>query len=309
MGRAVRRAAILAFLVAALLNTHPAFAHDESESPSPNPTLTPTTSASASPESTGLIVTGVQQGNGSGSNGGSENGQPQSGTATEEPAALAPGQWVKSTACDTVGASGCLTEYSCEDGSAPVVWIYQLEAGGTQGSYSQCPEDPEPIATTPPIDIPGEALKEFKKVELPASTINVQPPNGETLVNFKTILSTRAERHQVTVRLNQVNIDLVLEVWPSHFLWKHGDETTQETSHAGLMWSEGADVDGDGFVTHVYTQALKAAQVSVDTTWSAQFKVVGAPDWRPVNGTVTKVGEPLELTVREATPELVTDPG
>jgi hypothetical protein len=243
-----------------------------------------------------------------------ESNQPGGNTtdtdsSTESVASTPAGKWVKSTACDTVGASGCLTEYSCEDGSAPVVWIYQLEAGGTQGSYSQCPEDPEPIATTPPIDIPGEALKEFKKVELPASTINVQPPNGETLVNFKTILSTRAERHQVTVRLNQVNIDLVLEVWPSHFLWKHGDETTQETSHAGLMWSEGADVDGDGFVTHVYTQALKAAQVSVDTTWSAQFKVVGAPDWRPVNGTVTKVGEPLELTVREATPELVTDPG
>ena len=139
---------------------------------------------------------------------------------------------------------------------------------------------------------PRRGAEEFKKVELPASTINIQPPNGETLVNFKTILSTQAERHQVTVRLNQVNIDLVLEIWPSHFLWKHGDGTTQESTNAGLMWTEGADVDSDGFVTHVYTQALKAAQVSVDTTWSAQFKVVGAPDWRPVNGTVTKVGEP-----------------
>ena len=138
---------------------------------------------------------------------------------------------------------------------------------------TECVEPGDPGGQQPPpIDIPGEALKEFKKVELPASSINVQPPNGETLVNFKTILSTQAERHQVTVRLNQVNIDLVLEVWPSDFLWKHGDGTTQESTRAGLMWTEGADVDSDGFVTHVYTQALKAAQVSVDTTWSASVQ-------------------------------------
>jgi hypothetical protein len=209
--------------------------------------------------------------------------------------------------CDTVAASGCVEGYTCEDGSAPEVWIF-VTAEGPTGSYSKCPEDPEPKVTTPPIDIPGEALKEFKKVELPESKINVQPPGGETLVNFKTILSTQADRHQVTVSLKDVNIDLVLEIWPSHFLWKHGDGTTQETAHAGLTWTEGADVDSEGFVTHIYTQALKAAQVSVDTTWAAQFKVAGAPDWRPVNGTVTKVGEPIGLTVREATPELVTDP-
>jgi len=151
-------------------------------------------------------------------------------------------------------------------------------------------------------------VKAFEKVELPESKINVQPPGGETLVNFKTILSTQAERHQVNVSLKKVNLDILLEVWPSHFVWKHGDGTTQESTIAGLTWTEGADVDGEGFVTHVYTQTLKAAQVSVDTTWSAQFKVVGAADWRPVNGTVTKVGEPVALTVREATPELVTEP-
>ena len=183
-----------------------------------------------------------------------------------------------------------------------------LEAGGTGGSYSQCPEDPPPTNTTPPVDIPGEALAAFKKVGLPESTIGIQPPNGETLVNFKTILSTQAERHQIPVHLDKVNLDLVLDVWPSHFAWHHGDGTTQESTIAGAVWSEGADVDSPDFITHVYTQMLKAAQVSVDTTWSAQFKVVGEPNWRPVNGTVTIEGAPVPLTVREATPELVTEP-
>ncbi len=192
------------------------------------------------------------------------------------------------------------------------MWTYILNNGGGQsGSYSQCPGDPEPtVATpvTPVVDIPGEVLAAFKNVGLPSSTITVQPPGGETLVNFKTLLSTQAERHQIDVRLAKVNLNVVLEVWPSSFVWHHGDGTTQETTTPGLAWTEGADVDSDGFISHVYTTALKEAEVSVDTTWSAQFKLAGTAEWRPVDGTVTIAGNPALLSVREATPELVTEP-
>jgi hypothetical protein len=183
-----------------------------------------------------------------------------------------------------------------------------MTADGPAGSYSQCPEDPEPTAATPTIDIPGEVLAAFKRVGLPESAITVQPPGGETLVNFKTILSTQAERHQIQVHLDKVNLDVVLEVWPSRFVWHHGDGTTQESTTPGTPWTEGADVDGDGFITHTYTQKLEAAPVSVDTTWAAQFRVAGAAAWRPVNGTVTITGAPVTLAVREASPELVTEP-
>ena len=91
-------------------------------------------------------------------------------------------------------------------------------------------------------------------------------------------------------------------------MWHHGDGTTQGTTIPGTAWTEGADVDGDGFITHVYTTKLTAAPVSVDTTWSAQFKVAGDPDWRAVNGTVSITGTPVVLSVREASPELVTTP-
>ncbi|HXH80401.1 hypothetical protein [Nocardioides sp.] len=179
---------------------------------------------------------------------------------------------------------------------------------GPAGSYSQCPEDPQPTAATPTVNIPAEVLAAFQKVGLPDSSITVQPPGGETLVNFKTILSTQAERHQIQVRLEKVDLDVVLEVWPSTFVWHHGDGTTQESTTPGTPWTEGADVDGTGFITHIYTRKLKAAPVSVDTTWSAQFKVAGATAWRPVDGTVSITGLPVTLDVREASPELVTDP-
>lgn len=286
---------------AAIVVCAPAYA---TESPTPTPTVTPDTE-----DEGGFLGTGQASQHGDSNDGGTASTE-QAATEVSAPG-LPPGQWVITSPCDAMSNSGCqeFVGITCPGGEQAVIWSYIRDSdGGVETSGPGCPSDPPTTVSTPAVDIPGEALKEFKKVELPASTITVQPPGGETLVNFKTILSTHADRHQVTVSLENVKIDLVLEVWPSHFLWKHGDETTQETTHAGLKWTEGADVDSEGFVTHVYTQALKAAKVSVDTTWSAQFKVVGAADWRPVNGTVTKVGEPIELTVREATPELVTEP-
>ncbi len=114
--------------------------------------------------------------------------------------------------------------------------MYVLDEGGFLGLVLAMPRGSaadrgdHPTAT---VDIPGEVLNAFKRVALPQSTINVQPPGGETLVNLPTILSTSAERHQIPVRLERVNIDVLLEVWPSRFVWHHGDDTSQETTSPG----------------------------------------------------------------------------
>ncbi|WP_107771009.1 hypothetical protein [Nocardioides sediminis] len=155
----------------------------------------------------------------------------------------------------------------------------------------------------PPVDIPSEVLKAFKQADLPESTINVQPPGGETLVNLPTILSTSAERHQIPVRLDEVNLDVTLEVWPSRFVWHHGDDTSQETTTPGTPWTEGADTAD--LIAHTYAKTSEGLELSVDTTWSARFKVAGQPNWRPVNGTVSITGDPVTVAVLEAKPQLV----
>ena len=120
-------------------------------------------------------------------------------------------------------------------------------------------------------------------------------------MNLPTILSTSAERHQIPVHLDRVNIDVLLEVWPSQFIWHHGDGTSQTTSTPGKAWTEGANLAE--LITHTYAKTSKGLQLSVDTTWSAQFKVVGQPDWRPVDGTVAITGAPVDVAVLEAEPQ------
>ena len=122
-------------------------------------------------------------------------------------------------------------------------------------------------------------------------------------MNLPTILSTSAERHQIPVHLDRVDIDVLLEVWPSRFVWHHGDGTTQETTTPGKAWTEGADLSS--LITHTYAKTSKGLALSVDTTWSAQFKVEGQPDWRAVDGTVPITGAPVTVAVLEAKPQLV----
>lgn len=264
-----------------------------------------TTETGAAGTTGGIVVQGMEEGTGPDSQGPASSST-QSVTNETQATQVPPGKWVKTNACSTVGASGCVEEYTCPDGSPPQVWMYILDEGGFLGSYSQCPEDPPPTAETTPtqtVDIPAEVLNAFKRVALPQSTINVQPPGGETLVNLPTILSTSAERHQIPVRLERVNIDVLLEVWPSRFVWHHGDATSQETSEPGKVWTEGADLSD--LITHTYATTSKGLDLSVDTTWSAQFRVVGQPTWRPVDGTVTIDGTPVTVAVLEAKPQLV----
>lgn len=274
------------------------------ETPTPTPTVTPDTE-----DGGGFNTSGTLNNGGNGDDGGSSS-SPQA-SAGEDPSVLPPGHWEISSPCDAMSNTGCqdFVGVECPEGEQAVLWSYIRDSdGGVEMATAGCPSDPPETDETPTVDIPGEVLTAFKNVALPRSAINVQPPGGQTLVNFKTILSTQAERHQIPVHLGKVDLDIVLEVWPSGFLWKHGDDTTQSSTVPGTMWTEGADVDAADFITHVYTTILKEASVSVDTTWSAQFKVAGTPNWRPVNGTVTIEGEPVGLTVREATPELVTEP-
>lgn len=275
---------------------------DENKAPQPSSTVTATPNPDGGIYELGGETTSPASGTPSGEETSGEGGI----STVADDTAMPPGEWVQSEACNTVSASGCVERFDCPDGSEPVVWTYILEAGGQLGSYTQCPQDPPPTAETTPtetVDIPGEVLKAFKNVALPESVINVQPPGGETLVNLPTILSTSAERTQIQVRLEKVKLDILLEVWPNQFVWHHGDDTSQTTTTPGKPWTQGAD--NADLITHTYAKTSDGLQLSVDTTWAAQFKVAGQADWRPVDGTVTMTGAPVTVAVLEAKPQLV----
>ena len=161
------------------------------------------------------------------------------------------------------------------------------------------PEEQEAVAVAaPPVVTPGMVAQAFRQVRLPASVLRIQPPEGETLVNFETNFFTEAGRfRRVVVVLGQ---RVELEIWPESYRWVYGDGASEATSSPGAPYP-------DLEVTHAYLRKGRVAP-RVDVTWRADFRV-GGGRWRPVDGSVTIAGAPVPLRVLEAQPNLVAAGG
>jgi hypothetical protein len=159
--------------------------------------------------------------------------------------------------------------------------------------------DPFAFCDIPPQDqpteiTPGMIAAELRVVPLPPSVLEVQPPNGRTLVNFETNFFTDTQDFDRSVTLLGQRVDL--HIVPAEFGWRFGDGGLLTTDEPGSPYPQ---LD----VTHRY---LKKGHVgpSVDTTYTATYRVNGGA-WRDVPGSVTIPGAPVDLDVVTATPTLV----
>ncbi len=160
------------------------------------------------------------------------------------------------------------------------------------GLYAQLGEycGVEPVEMVTPATVSAA----FRRVSLPAARLEVQPPNGRTLVNFATNFYTEREEFTRNVRLLGQRVQL--RITPAQFTWHFDDGKTVTTSTPGAPYPKLE-------ITHDY---LEKGGVSprVDTTYTAVFRVDGGA-WQPVPGSVTITGEPVALEIVEASPLLV----
>jgi hypothetical protein len=148
----------------------------------------------------------------------------------------------------------------------------------------------------PPEVTPGMIATAFKNIPLPASNLLIQPPNGRTLVNFATNFYTDNAPFDVPP-FQLLGQRIELYVVPTRFDWHFGDGTSTPTDKPGAAYP-------DLQITHTYLTKGRVGP-SVDTTYSATYRINSAGPWLPVAGTVTIAGEPAALEVLTATPTLV----
>jgi len=163
-----------------------------------------------------------------------------------------------------------------------------MSAGADPFEFCDIPPESRPEVT------PGLVAVALRRIQLPAASIQVQPPNGRTLVNFETNFSTDTVAFDRTVTLLGRRVEL--HIVPSAFGWRFGDGAELTTDEPGAPYP-------DLEVTHSYLHKGRVAP-RVDTTYTARFRVDGGP-WRDVPGSVTIAGAPVDLEVLTATPTLV----
>lgn len=138
----------------------------------------------------------------------------------------------------------------------------------------------------------------FKQIPMSASPLNIQPPGGETLVNFDTIYFSEPTVIDKRISLLGASVDFHITV--AAYLWHYGDGQTQTTSDPGAAYPRQT-------IVHRYLRK-GTVKPSLDTTYQADYRIDGG-SWQHLAQTVTIAGAPQALTIRTATPHLVDSDG
>lgn len=191
------------------------------------------------------------------------------------------------------GAKTCTETPTCpaEDGTQGEDMIVYL---GTTKVGETCWTGKAPA---PQLPTPDQVMAAARSLSWPAATLIIQPPGGETLVNFATnfyTTTTAAQSHTVPL----LSVEVTIEATPAAYVWRFGDGT----SHTGS--DPGAAYPALG-VTHRYTHKGNVAP-QVDITYRGRYRF-GTGAWRPLPATLTIPGAPRRLRVLTATPHLVGD--
>jgi hypothetical protein len=142
---------------------------------------------------------------------------------------------------------------------------------------------------------PAMVRREFERLSWPTSELQLQPPDGQTLINFDTNFftdNTTPTTRTVTLLGQRVEI----EATPTSYTWDFGDGTSRTTSSPGAAYP---DFD----VTHDYAEPGRVSP-SVATTYQGRYRINGG-GWQQIPGTLTLEGQPEALRVRSASPRLV----
>jgi hypothetical protein len=195
--------------------------------------------------------------------------------------------WVIAIQCGNGGI--CAEHIECvENGEEG--FIHDVFRDGVDVGDVCVPED-----AVQEVDLVKLIIREFKRMEWPASRLVVQPRGGKTLVNFKTNFYTPDHRlidREVTLAGQSVTIRAV----PVSYKWHFGDGTSTTTTSPG---SPHPDLE----ITHEYANVDEVA-VRVDTTYAGEFRI-GNGDWASIPETLTVAGAAQDLQIVEALPQLV----
>jgi hypothetical protein len=201
--------------------------------------------------------------------------------------------------CDDTGGT-CTEHRKC--------WEYDADGQMTQGLLSEilrdgdhyayvCLSEEQAEEAGIPVITPGMVLREFRRLDWPASELQVQPPDQRTLVNFETNFFTD-NTEPTTRRVTLLGRTVTIEATPASYTWRFDDRegSTRTGREPGAAYP-------DLQVTHAYTSAGQASP-RVDTTYTGRYRVAGGP-WQEIPESVTVGGTPVVLEVFEARSTLV----
>lgn len=200
--------------------------------------------------------------------------------------------------CDE-GRQLAYTGIECEDDEQPVGALFEQRRVSGQWSDAALVEEESCLAQRrQQVDIPAAAARAFQEMQIAPSEVNVQPPDGWTLVNVDTIAF--ADTAPRTMSTSLFGIPVEIRAVPSTYTWDFGDGS------APLVTTDPGAPYPAHTIAHAYAKK-GVATILLTTTWHGQFRLAGEPTWRDVAGEGTTVSSSGSLEILEARARLVED--
>ena len=149
----------------------------------------------------------------------------------------------------------------------------------------------EAAAAEAPVQVPAVTLADLQRVGLPAGAVEVQPDDGQALVNVPVIVHTRAET--VVRDTTVLGFPVTVRATPVSWTWSFGDGAT-----LGPTSTPGAPYPAHD-LTHTYARGGDH-EIVLTTAYRGEYTIAGLP-YRPVEGLATVVSDPVPIHLLEGT--------
>ena len=195
----------------------------------------------------------------------------------------------------------------CDDG-LPSVYVMQCDLADWQlprwrsyldpGASEWSPWEQVDYGTCPADRVPAMTAEDFRRLPLPAPTLVKQPEGDWVLVNIETIV--RTDPAPVVLTTDLLGYQVEVEARPGVFTYDFGDGSEPlVTRDAGSAWPD--------FTTHHVYEQPGQASITLTTTWTGRYRLVGTEDWLEVAGTARTTTTGPAFRIEERTSRLVAD--
>lgn len=159
-------------------------------------------------------------------------------------------------------------------------WV--ADAWENQGGVCRAPEEDDEVTEE-------DVLGEIRRFGLRPAVPEAQPPDGETLINLKTIFYTEAEPYTFDLDLGP---GVEIRATPERFHWDFGDGEDLDANEEGRPYP---DFD----IWHEYTETGDV-QVTLTVDYRVEWNPGGA-GWRTIAETIPgQPSDPLPIEVLES---------
>ncbi|GAA4717529.1 hypothetical protein GCM10025782_13270 [Pedococcus ginsenosidimutans] len=187
-------------------------------------------------------------------------------------------------------------------------WVQSRRAGGEWTTIrTMCGLDNAPPGVpAPAVPTMGQIQTAFKQLPFSKPRVSIQPADNVTLVNLPTYYRATwpddngLQPGEVSQPVKLLSWSVEFKIAPRSYTFRYGDG-----SSSGAVTDAGG-VYPDGAIKHTYAKAQRAAQVSVDSQLTGQYRVNGG-EWVDINTVADLQDEPVTtLEVQEAKARLVS---